>query len=42
MIHLCRGYQNHRVGTSTTYEVVISTIALYFGLTVSGAGSLSV
>jgi hypothetical protein len=39
---LCRGYQTRRMGTSTAYVVVTSTIALYFDPTISGAGSLSV
>jgi hypothetical protein len=38
--NLCRVYC--RVGTSTAYVVVTSTVALYFSLTVSGVGSLSV
>jgi hypothetical protein len=31
-----------RVGTSTAYVVVISVVALYFNLIVSGLGSLSI
>jgi hypothetical protein len=41
MIHLCRSYQNRRVGTSTAYVVVTSIVALYFDPIVSGAGSPS-